>query len=48
MCISKLANKKYKYATGKAPYYMELRKLSSQLIVIYIFMTDGKKRLLKS
>lgn len=32
------------YATARIPYYAEVCKLLAQLIVIYIFMTDGKKR----
>jgi hypothetical protein len=32
------------YATSRIPYYTEVCKLLAQLIVIYIFMTDGKKR----
>lgn len=32
------------YATARIPYYAEVCKLLAQLIVIYMFMTDGKKR----
>lgn len=39
--------KSYKYAVTKAPHHMQVFKLLAQLIVIYIFLTDGKKRSLK-
>ena len=32
------------YATVRMPYYAEVCKLLAQLIVIYMFMTDGKNR----
>lgn len=32
------------YATVRIPYYAEVCKLLVQLIVVYMFMTDGKKR----
>lgn len=32
------------YANFRIPYYTEVCTLLAQLIVIYIFMTDGKKR----
>lgn len=32
------------YSTARIPYFAEVCKVLSQLIVIYIFMTDGKKR----
>ena len=35
------------YANLRIPYYTEMCTLLAQLIVIYIFMTDGKKRILK-
>lgn len=35
------------YANLRIPYYTEVCTLLAQLIVIYIFMTDGKKRILK-
>ena len=35
------------YANLRIPFYTELCTLLAQLIVIYIFMTDGKKRMLK-
>ena len=35
------------YATARIPYFAEVCKLLAQLIVIYMFMTDGKKRSLK-
>ena len=35
------------YANLRIPFYMELCTLLAQLVVIYIFMTDGKKRILK-
>lgn len=35
------------YASLRIPFYTELCTLLAQLIVIYIFMTDGKKRILK-
>lgn len=35
------------YANLRIPFYTELCTLLAQQIVIYIFMTDGKKRMLK-
>lgn len=34
------------YETVRIPYYMEICKLLVQLIIIYIFLTDGKKRMM--